>query len=90
MAHRPLLQRFARWHIWLGWVAAVPILLWLASGLFMSAVPIEEVRGGSLRAKEAAIDAASLSFPQLTGPVSKVALTSQGGSPVWIIRVNIA
>ena len=85
MAQRPLLQRFARWHIWLGWVAAVPILLWLASGLFMSAVPIEEVRGGSLRAKEAAIDAASLSFPQLTGPVSKVALTSQGGSPVWII-----
>ncbi len=79
------MQRFARWHIWLGWAAAVPVLLWLASGLFMSAVPIEEVRGGALRSNDAVIDGTTLSFPRLTGPVSKVALVSQGGSPVWII-----
>ena len=85
MAGRSLLHRFARWHIWLGWAVAVPIVLWLASGLFMSAVPIEEVRGGSLRAEDPAIDGATLSFPRLTGPVTRVALVAQSGSPVWII-----
>lgn len=49
MAARTLMQRLARWHIWLGWVAALPILLWLASGLFMALRPIEEVRGEHLR-----------------------------------------
>ena len=85
MAGRTAIQKFARWHIWLGWVVAVPILLWLASGLFMSAVPIEDVRGGSLRAEDAAIDPTSLRFPRLSEPVTKVALASQDGSPVWII-----
>ena len=37
--------RFTRWHIWLGWIAALPVLLWLVSGLFMAARPIEVVRG---------------------------------------------
>ena len=85
MAGRALQHRFARWHIWLGWTVAVPIVLWLASGLFMSAVPIEEVRGGSLRAEEPAIDGTALTFPRLTGPVTRVALVAQSGSPVWII-----
>ena len=85
MAGRALLHRFARWHIWLGWTVAVPIVLWLASGLFMSAVPIEEVRGGSLRAEDPVIDGAKLTFPRLAGPVTKVALVSQDGVPTWII-----
>ena len=85
MAGRALQHRFARWHIWLGWTVAVPIVLWLASGLFMSAVPIEEVRGGELRAEDPVIDGAKLTFPRLTGPVTKVALVSQDGVPTWII-----
>ena len=85
MARRTILQRFARWHIWLGWAVAVPVLLWLASGLFMSAVPIDQVRGGSLRAEDAAIDGAALIFPRLPGPVTKVALVSQAGLPTWIV-----
>lgn len=43
------MQRFAKWHIWLGWLAGVPLLLWTASGLFMVARPIEEVRGTDRR-----------------------------------------
>jgi hypothetical protein len=39
----------ARTHIWLGWLVGVPIVLWLASGLFMTLRPIEEVRGNHLR-----------------------------------------
>jgi uncharacterized iron-regulated membrane protein len=43
------MRRLARWHIWLGWLVAVPLLLWTVSGLVMVARPIEEVRGKDLR-----------------------------------------
>ncbi|TCJ39398.1 hypothetical protein E0504_09790 [Parafrankia sp. BMG5.11] len=45
------MARFARWHIWLGWLIAVPLLLWMLSGIAMVARPIEEVRGEHLRIK---------------------------------------
>lgn len=48
------MRLFARWHIWLGWLAGVPLLLWCASGLVMVAKPIEEVRGDHLRRELAA------------------------------------
>ena len=48
MASAPLMQRFAKWHIWLGWLVGVPILMWLVTGLFMVSRPIEEVRGNHL------------------------------------------
>lgn len=43
------MRLLAKWHIWLGWLVGVPILMWLASGLFMVIKPIEEVRGEHLR-----------------------------------------
>lgn len=53
MTHCPLMHRpmrnLARWHIWLGWLVAIPLLLWTASGLLMVTRPIEEVRGDHLR-----------------------------------------
>lgn len=45
---RPM-RMFARWHVWLGWLAGVPLLFWTLSGLVMVARPIEEVRGEHLR-----------------------------------------
>src|SRR6478735_1583147 len=55
MARHRLMLQFARWHIWLGWLVGLPILMWTATGLFMVARPIEEVRGDRLRAPQAAI-----------------------------------
>jgi hypothetical protein len=49
MATRRWMGRFARWHIWLGWLVAVPLLVWTLSGLAMVARPIEEVHGDHLR-----------------------------------------
>jgi uncharacterized iron-regulated membrane protein len=46
---RPLLFRT---HIWLGWIVGVQLLLWMASGLVMSFLPIETVRGEHLRAEQ--------------------------------------
>ncbi len=85
MAKRTLMQKLARWHIWLGWAVAVPVVLWIVSGLFMAARPIDIVRGAALHAEAAPIDGSALIFPRLTGPVSKVGLVAQAGVPVWII-----
>ncbi len=53
MAGKSWMQRpmgtLAKWHIWLGWLVGVPIVMWLATGLFMVSKPIEEVRGNHLR-----------------------------------------
>ncbi|QIG55145.1 hypothetical protein G6N82_14210 [Altererythrobacter sp. BO-6] len=49
---KPLMQRFAKWHIWLGWLVGFPILMWLVTGLFMVSRPIEEVRGNHLRIEQ--------------------------------------
>lgn len=43
------MRRYARWHIWLGWLIGVPVLLWTTSGIVMVLKPIEEVRGNDLR-----------------------------------------
>ena len=42
------MQRFAKWHIWLGWLVGFPILMWIVTGLVMVIKPIEEVRGTTL------------------------------------------
>ncbi|MEM7666121.1 MAG: PepSY domain-containing protein [Pseudomonadota bacterium] len=47
------MKRLARWHIWLGWLVGVPIVMWTATGLFMVAKPIQEVRGEHLRIETA-------------------------------------
>ncbi len=41
-----------RWHLWLGWLVGVPLLLWTLSGLAMVLKPIEEVRGEHLRIEQ--------------------------------------
>ncbi len=38
-----------RYHVWLGWLVGVPLLLWTVSGLVMVARPIETVRGTDLK-----------------------------------------
>lgn len=52
MAQQGWILRFARWHIWLGWLVAVPLLIWTISGVVMVARPIEEVRGEHLRIEQ--------------------------------------
>lgn len=38
-----------RTHVWLGWIIGVQLFLWMLSGLVMSALPIEQVRGQHLK-----------------------------------------
>ncbi len=78
------MQRFARWHIWLGWAAAIPLLLWTISGLFMTLRPIEQVRGEQLRKPPALLQTANLAAPRLASPVKRLALAEQHGVSVWL------
>jgi hypothetical protein len=59
------MARYARWHIWLGWLVGVPLLLWTLSGVAMVAKPIEEVRGEHLR-----IEAKRTALPGNPSPIA--------------------
>ena len=85
MARFRIMQQFARWHIWLGWLIGVPILMWTISGLVMVVRPIEEVRGENLRAEAAPMATADLVFPNRMGPVLSVVLANQADGPTWIV-----
>lgn len=85
MPSRQSMRFLARWHIRLGWLVAIPLLLWTVSGLFMAARPIEEVRGEHLRAPAPPVEARGLVLPQQQGPIGKLSLISQPGQPVWIV-----
>ena len=80
-----MMQRFARWHIWLGWAVGLPILMWAVTGLVMVARPIEEVRGDHLRAAHAAIDPAGLAFPNVGEPVHEARLAWHPDGPQWLV-----
>ncbi|HSG34131.1 MAG TPA: PepSY domain-containing protein [Sphingomonadaceae bacterium] len=79
------MQRFARWHIWLGWLVGFPVLMWTVTGLFMAARPIEEVRGSDLLEAPAAVDTSELVFPNRMGMVTSVRLVAQPDGPAWVV-----
>ncbi|MCM8557526.1 PepSY domain-containing protein [Sphingomicrobium sediminis] len=77
-----------RWHIWLGWLVGVPILLWTASGFFMVLKPIEEVRGNDLLSAAEQIRLAAP--PRLPDgledvPLGTISLEQRASGPVWVI-----
>jgi hypothetical protein len=81
------MRTLAKWHIWLGWLVGVPIALWLATGLFMVARPIEEVRGEHLRIKAEPVPLA-LPGSTLAGPeagLKEMRVVMQGGRAVAIL-----
>lgn len=82
--------RYRRWHIWLGWVAAIPILLWVISGLVMVARPIEEVRGEALLRKPAPVRLVGTPIPpRLEGlEVSSLSLEQSAAGPHWVLELS--
>lgn len=84
MARFTAMHRFARWHIWLGWLAALPLLLWTISGLVMTLRPIDEVRGEDLRRGPGLLQTDTLIAPRLAVPLKRLVLVEENGAPVWI------
>jgi hypothetical protein len=76
-------------HVWLGWLVGVPLMLWSATGLFMAARPIEEVRGEHFRRAPLSLTAITPIAPSLTGlPVEKLTLEARANGPVWVIQYS--
>jgi hypothetical protein len=76
-----------KWHIWLGWLVGVPLILWTASGLFMAARPMAEVRGEHLRAAPTAIAPFRAVAPVFgSRPIERLVLEQRVTGPVWLIR----
>lgn len=71
--------RFARWHIWLGWLVGVPILMWTVTGLFMVARPIDQVRGETLRVERP-------DQPLPPGALAPLSRPATGAAPVREVR----
>jgi len=86
MAFKLRRRMVMRWHVWLGWLVGVPLLLWTVSGLFMASFPIETVRGEHLKAEAPALPGFRPVAPFLEGrPVQTLTLSQQAGTPVWLI-----
>jgi hypothetical protein len=76
-------------HVWLGWLVGVPLMLWSATGLFMAARPIEEVRGEHFRRAPLSLTAITPIAPSLTGrPMEKLTLEARANGPVWLIQYS--
>lgn len=79
-----------RWHIWLGWLVGLPLLLWTLSGFVMVVKPIEEVRGAGLMAPPAAVrlKAPPVLPSEVAGlPLARVSLEQRAAGPRWVIEV---
>ena len=82
-------RRLLRWHLWLGWAVAVPLLLWTASGLFMTLRPIEAVRGTPLRAELPALSALAPVAPSIApGRIESLSLKQTALGPRWIVTAR--
>ena len=86
-----MMQTFARWHIWLGWLVGVPMLLWTVSGLVMALKPLEETRGENLLdpppLREFGVD---LALPRVAphDVIAAMRLVQQADGPVWIVETE--
>ena len=85
MARQRMMLRFARWHIWLGWLVGLPILMWTVTGLGMIARPLETVRGDDLRSEPAPLAIGDYAMPDFGEPASELQLVQQAIGPVWIV-----
>jgi uncharacterized iron-regulated membrane protein len=79
---------FHKIHLWIGVVVGIQLLLWTASGLFMTSNAIEEVRGTTLRREVPPVPLATLGpvLPPeavLTSAVERAELTELLGRPVY-------
>jgi hypothetical protein len=81
-------QTLRRWHIWLGWIVAIPFLLWTVSGVVMVLKPIEEVRGEGLLGEPPVLPFGLKPVPPAIGPrkVAALKLEARAEGPRWIVN----
>jgi len=83
-------SKLRRWHIWLAWIAAIPVLLWIVSGLVMVARPIEDVRGEGLLKPASPMRLVGTPIPPHLDGVhfSSLSLEQRAAGPRWIVTLS--
>jgi hypothetical protein len=83
-------SRLRRWHVWLGWLVGIPVLLWTLSGLVMIAKPIEEVRGEHLVRPSPEMRLATAPVaPSIGGlPIKSLKLEPRAAGPRWVVTAG--
>ena len=81
--------RLRRWHVWLGWIVALPVLFWVVSGLVMVWKPIEEVRGTHLLREPPPVRLAGPPVPpNVAGvPLASLSLEQRAAGPRWVVEL---
>ncbi len=81
-------ETLRRWHVWLGWIVALPLLLWTATGLFMATFPIERVRGEHLIGDAPTLTLEAPPIVPTVGarPLASISLEPRPGGARWIVR----
>lgn len=81
------MKYLAKWHVWLGWLVGIPILMWTLTGLLMAAKPIEEVRGNHLRVETAdePLIIPGSAFADQADAIKEIRATMQNGRAVALL-----
>ena len=81
--------RLRRWHVWLGWLIAIPMILWTVSGVVMVWKPIDEVRGEGLMAPPSTLKLTGpVIIPRLAAiPLKSLALQPMAAGPRWVVTL---
>lgn len=81
------MKLLAKWHVWLGWLVGVPLLMWTLTGLLMVSRPIEEVRGNHLRIEQPdqplVLEGSALASAEL--PIREIRTLMQDGRAVALV-----
>ncbi len=81
-------ETWRRWHVWLGWISGVPLLLWSLSGLVMASRPLAEIRS-DMYLQPVAVKPGAYVGPTLVGPdVKAVELVTGPAGPRWQVRLK--
>ena len=80
-------KQLRRYHIWLGWLVGVPLLLWTLSGVVMVWKPNDEVRGtGLLRDPAPFALAAKPVAPNIPEQLTSLTLEPRATGPRWVVK----
>ena len=76
-----------RYHIWLGWLIGVPMLLWTVTGVLMVVKPIEEVRGSDLLRDPSVLQSTVRPVAPMIDirPMTRLALEQRAAGPRWVL-----
>ena len=85
---RRMRRQLFRYHVWLGWLVGIPLLLWTVSGLVMVARPIDTVRGSDLRAELPPLPATTVYPPIIHGAADSLTLKQTALGPRWIVALG--